>query len=29
MGAFTLRDGRIAEWRDYFDMKPFRDQIPG
>jgi limonene-1,2-epoxide hydrolase len=27
MGAFAVRDGRIAEWRDYFDMKQFQDQI--
>ena len=29
MGAFVVRGGRIAEWRDYFDMKQFRDQLPG
>ena len=29
MGAFTLRDGRICEWRDYFDMKQFQSQLPG
>jgi limonene-1,2-epoxide hydrolase len=29
MGAFAVRDGRIAEWRDYFDMKQFQDQIAG
>ena len=23
MGVFVHRDGRIAEWRDYFDMTPF------
>lgn len=22
-GVFELRDGRIAAWRDYFDMTPF------
>ena len=27
MGCFALRDGRIAEWRDYFDMKQFQDQL--
>jgi limonene-1,2-epoxide hydrolase len=27
MGAFAVRDGRIAEWRDYFDMKQFQDQV--
>ena len=29
MGAFAVRDGRIAEWRDYFDMKQFQDQLAG
>jgi limonene-1,2-epoxide hydrolase len=29
MGAFELRDGRIAAWRDYFDMKQFQSQLPG
>lgn len=29
MGAFAVRDGRIAEWRDYFDMKQFQDQVAG
>jgi limonene-1,2-epoxide hydrolase len=29
MGAFELREGRITAWRDYFDMKQFRDQLPG
>ena len=29
MGAFALRDGRVAEWRDYFDMKQFQDQLAG
>ena len=29
MGSFVLRDGKIAEWRDYFDMKQFTDQMPG
>jgi limonene-1,2-epoxide hydrolase len=29
MGAFALRGGQIAEWRDYFDMKQFQDQLPG
>lgn len=29
MGAFAVREGRIAEWRDYFDMKQFQDQIAG
>lgn len=29
MGTFVVRDGRIAEWRDYFDMKQFQDQLAG
>jgi len=29
MGAFAVRGGRIAEWRDYFDMKQFQDQLAG
>lgn len=29
MGAFEVRDGRIAAWRDYFDMKQFQDQLAG
>lgn len=29
MGSFTIRDGRIAAWRDYFDMKQFQDQLAG
>jgi limonene-1,2-epoxide hydrolase len=29
MGAFVVREGRIAEWRDYFDMKQFQDQLSG
>jgi limonene-1,2-epoxide hydrolase len=27
MGAFELRDGKIAAWRDYFDMKQFMSQL--
>ena len=27
MGTFEVRDGKIAAWRDYFDMKPFMDQM--
>jgi limonene-1,2-epoxide hydrolase len=27
MGTFEVRDGKIAAWRDYFDMKQFMDQI--
>ena len=29
MGAFELRDGKIAAWRDYFDMNQFMSQMPG
>jgi limonene-1,2-epoxide hydrolase len=29
MGAFAVREGRIAEWRDYFDLKQFQDQLAG
>ena len=28
MGSFELRDGKIAHWRDYFEMKQFTDQMP-
>ena len=27
MGVFVLRDGKIAEWRDYFDLAMFQDQM--
>jgi limonene-1,2-epoxide hydrolase len=27
MGTFEIRDGKIAAWRDYFDMKQFMDQM--
>jgi limonene-1,2-epoxide hydrolase len=27
MGTFEVRDGKIATWRDYFDMKQFMDQM--
>lgn len=27
MGVFELRDGRIAAWRDYFDVATFRAQM--
>lgn len=27
MGAFEVRDGRVAEWRDYFDMNQFTSQL--
>jgi limonene-1,2-epoxide hydrolase len=29
MGSFELRDGRIAAWRDYFDMNQFMSQLAG
>jgi limonene-1,2-epoxide hydrolase len=28
MGSFVVRDGKLAEWRDYFDMKQFQSQLP-
>ncbi|GIX29587.1 MAG: limonene-1,2-epoxide hydrolase [Porticoccaceae bacterium] len=27
MGAFELRDGKIAAWRDYFDLEQFTGQL--
>ncbi len=27
MGAFELRDGRIAAWRDYWDLRQFESQF--
>jgi limonene-1,2-epoxide hydrolase len=27
-GTFELRDGKIAAWRDYFDMNQFIKQLP-
>jgi limonene-1,2-epoxide hydrolase len=27
-GTFELRDGKIAAWRDYFDMQQFISQLP-
>lgn len=27
MGVFELRDGKIAAWRDYWDLKQFESQI--
>jgi len=27
MGTFEVRDGKIATWRNYFDMKQFMDQM--
>jgi limonene-1,2-epoxide hydrolase len=29
MGAFEVRAGRIAAWRDYFDMNQFTSQLAG
>ena len=29
MGTFEVHDGKIAAWRDYFDMKQFMDQMAG
>ena len=29
MGVFEIRDGKIARWRDYFDMASFQKQMPG
>jgi limonene-1,2-epoxide hydrolase len=28
MGVFEVRDGRIAAWRDYFDLNQFTSQLP-
>ena len=28
MGTFILREGKLGEWRDYFDMKQFQSQLP-
>ena len=28
MGAFEVVDGKIAAWRDYFDMNQFLSQVP-
>lgn len=27
-GVFELKDGRIAAWRDYFDLNQFMSQLP-
>jgi limonene-1,2-epoxide hydrolase len=27
MGIFEMRDGKIAKWRDYFDLAEFQDQM--
>lgn len=29
MGTFELRDGKIAAWRDYFDVGQFQGQMAG
>ena len=29
MGTFEVKAGKIAAWRDYFDMKQFMDQMAG
>ena len=29
MGVFELRDGKIAAWRDYWDLRKFEAQLPG
>ena len=29
MGVFEIRDGRIAAWRDYFDLAGFQKQMGG
>lgn len=28
MGVFELRDGKIAAWRDYWDLQSFERQLP-
>ena len=28
MGVFIVKDGKISEWRDYFDMAEFASQAP-
>ena len=28
MGVFEIRDGKIAVWRDYFDLAQFTGQMP-
>ena len=27
MGTFEMRDGKIAKWRDYFDLAEFQNQL--
>ncbi len=29
MGTFELRDGKIAAWRDYFDLNQYMSQLQG
>ena len=29
MGTFELRDGKIAKWRDYFDLNVYMTQLAG
>ena len=29
MGAFEVREGKIAAWRDYFDLNQFMSQLAG
>jgi limonene-1,2-epoxide hydrolase len=29
MGAFEVRDGRIAAWRDYFDLQTLVNRLAG
>lgn len=28
MGTFEVVDGKVAAWRDYFDMLQFMSQLP-
>ena len=28
MGTFELVDGKIAAWRDYFDLNQYMQQLP-
>jgi limonene-1,2-epoxide hydrolase len=28
MGTFDVRDGKIAAWRDYFDLNQYMQQLP-
>jgi len=29
MGTFEVRDGKIAAWRDYFDLNTYMSQLQG